>query len=1091
VEADSGNHQLANMLGRIRQTWPALLVLALGLVTSFAAWRFAGERVSSETEIKFRNQVTQAAGTLDRRIQDNINLLIGLGGLFNAYNRLDRKEFHRYMMGFDIAQRFPGVRALVFARYVRLPEKAEFENGVRNDRSLDRRGYPEFAIKPPGVRDEYLVVTYVEPLAGNEEALGFDLLSEPQRRLAVDQARDSGQVVASEPIWLASDPRKRNSVALRMPVYHWDMPAETAQERRGAFMGFIACAIHVDDLIRSFLGRQLGSEFDLVLHDLGFSNSGAPPAEPMLLFDSAQTFHRRAVKDTGQPSFSHAMTLDVAGRTWRLVFRAPVTPMHGIGGELPRVVLTGGVISSVLLFWLVWALLAARARAMRISEQATVVRDAKVLREQLLFIQQLIEAVPQPIFFKDAEGRYLGVNRAWERFFGIPREQFIGKSVFELYPNDQDLAKRHHAKDQELFGSPGSQSYEAAIAAAQGGIRNTIYNKATFNRSDGAVAGLIGTITDVTSLKEAEAALRASEMRFRDLTELSSDWYWEQDANLRFTQMSSKIYEFSLDAAEHIGKARWEMPIVGVTEEQWQAHRTLLEERRAFMDFVYQRPDVHGNLRTISVSGRPIFDEQGEFKGYRGTGRDITEQKEVEEKIRHMAHHDALTQLPNRVLLHDRIGQAIAQAQRNNDVLALLFIDLDRFKTVNDSLGHPVGDRLLQAIAGRLVASTRGSDTIARIGGDEFVVLLGPRPRPRATSPAGAHLRPVGDLDRSEAARHVAQHLLDALAEPVPLDGHALKVTPSIGICVYPYDGKNVETLMRNADTAMYHAKQMGRNNFQFFTQAMNEAAQQRLLLETDLRYAVERGEFILHYQPQLDLKSGGIVGFEALVRWRHPRRGLVGPSDFIPAAEETGLIGPIGEWVLREACSQARTWQKGGWPDLQVAVNCSAQQFQREGFVEAVSRVLRETGMPAIRLELEITESVIIQHSEEVNARFQALDSMGVRISIDDFGTGYSSLSYLKRLAIHQLKIDQSFVRDINSDPDDAAIVSAIIAIAHSLDVDVVAEGVETAEQLAFLRSLGCDTAQGFFFSKPLPAEEFERLLSSWNPRERKAAGG
>jgi EAL domain-containing protein (putative c-di-GMP-specific phosphodiesterase class I) len=287
----------------------------------------------------------------------------------------------------------------------------------------------------------------------------------------------------------------------------------------------------------------------------------------------------------------------------------------------------------------------------------------------------------------------------------------------------------------------------------------------------------------------------------------------------------------------------------------------------------------------------------------------------------------------------------------------------------------------------------------------------------------------------------------------------------------------------------MYYAKQMGRNNYQFFTQAMTDAAQQRLVMENDLRHAIGRGEFMLHYQPQLDLKSGAIIGFEALVRWRHPQRGMVSPSEFIAAAEETGLIGPLGEWVLRQACSDARDWREAGYPDLQVSVNCSAQQFQRDGFVETVDLILRGTGLPASCLELEITESVIVQRSEEVIARFAALDAMGVRIAIDDFGTGYSSLSYLKRFAIHQLKIDQSFVRDISSDPDDAAIVSAIIAISHSLGLQVLAEGVETAEQLAFLRSLGCDCAQGYYFSRPVPAEEFTRLLESWTLRPRTAA--
>ena len=1059
---------LANIFRKFNQTWPALVVLGVGLVISFIAWHLTEQRVNAESSREFQQIASRAVEVVDRRIQDHVNLLLGLKGLFSASESVSRRDFQTYLSSFQVERRFSIVRILSYSQYVKNEERAAFERHVRGDTSVNPRGYPGFAIKPPGEREDYTVIEYLEPLAGNEVAFGLDLAADPGRRAEIARARDLGEPVASGPLAPTVNPN-HISFSLRIAIYKPGLPVQTPVQRRAAFQGLVAAVIHVDELMTSLFGTQLSNDFELVVHDVGpwYSPQSEAPSKQNLLYDSR--FLGGAGAETGGGPFRQVAVIEVAGRKWRMSFSLP-EGVHSVERWLPMVVLIGGLLTSLLLFWIVWALQVSRSRALALAEHARAARAAEGLREQLAFIQQLIEAVPQPIFFKDAEGRYLGVNRAWERFFGIPREQFIGKSVFELYPHDQELAKRHHAKDQELFRNPGSQSYEAAITAAQGGLRQTIYNKATFNKSDGTVAGLIGTITDVTNLKEAEAALRASEVRFRDLTELSSDWYWEQDAELRFVQMSSKIYEFSLDAAEHIGKKRWEMPIVGVAEEQWQAHKKLLEARRPFSDFVYQRRDVHGGLRTISVSGRPIFDEQGAFHGYRGTGRDITEQKQVEEKIRHMAHHDALTQLPNRVLLHDRIGQAIAQAQRNDEVLALLFIDLDRFKTVNDSLGHPVGDRLLQAVADRLVACTRGSDTIARIGGDEFVVLL-------------------GDLDRPEAARRVAQKVLDSLSEPVAIDGHELKVTPSIGICAYPHDGEDVETLMRNADTAMYHAKQMGRNNYQFFTQAMTDAARQRLLLENDLRYAVERGEFVLHYQPQLDLKTGGIVGFEALVRWRHPQRGMVPPSEFIPAAEETGLIGPIGEWVLREACSQARVWHKAGAPQLQVAVNCSAQQFQREGFVETVGRILRDTGMPALRLELEITESVIIQHSDEVNARFQALGDMGVRISIDDFGTGYSSLSYLKRLAIHQLKIDQSFVRDISSDPDDAAIVSAIIAIAHSLDLDVVAEGVETSEQLAYLRSLGCDAAQGYLFSKPLAAEEFGRMLDSWNPQARAAS--
>jgi len=933
---------LARIVRRVGQTMPAYFVLALGLAISFAAWRFTEQRVGGEAETKFQHEIAQAVGALDRRFQDNVNLLIGLRGLFEASDRVDRDDFERYLSGFNLAQHYSGVRLVSFVRYVPLADKPAFERSVRRDRTVDPRGYPEFGIKPPGVRDEYMVVTYIEPIAGNERAFGFDVFSEPPRRPSVERTRDSGQATASEPIWLAADPRKQISLALRMPIYRRGLPVTNVAQRRAAFLGVVSSAISVDELVGGLLGRQLGSDFDLVIHDLGFSGPDAPAAAPnrdSLVFDSGRTFGKTVVPDGEHSVLTQMTTLDVAGRTWRLEFRAPAAPAHGAGGVLPLVILLGGIVTSLLLFWVVWALLVSRERALKLAGHLSIVRAAEGLREQLAFIQQLIEAVPQPIFFKDAQGHYLGVNAAWEKFFGIPREQFIGKSVFELFPSRPDVARKHHAKDEELFAAPGSQSYEAAIVGADGKAHHTIYNKATFNKSDGAVAGLIGTITD------------------------------------------------------------------------------------------------------------------------------ITEQNRAEEQIRHMAHHDALTQLPNRLLLYDRIGQAIAQSQRNRDVLVLLFIDLDHFKIVNDSLGHAVGDRLLQAVAERLAACMRVSDTIARIGGDEFVVL-------------------ICGLAQPEDARQVAQKVLDALAKPVTIDGQELNVTPSIGICAYPHDGDDVETLMRNADTAMYHAKQMGRNNCQFFTQAMNDAAQQRLQMENDLRHAIERGEFTLHYQPLIDLKSGAVVGFEALVRWRHPQRGMVPPSQFIAAAEETGLIGPLGEWVLREACAQATAWRGAGYPPLQASVNCSAQQFGREGFVEIVRRVLGETGLPAERLELELTESVILERSEAVIACFQALDDMGVRISIDDFGTGYSSLSYLKRLAIHQLKIDQSFVRDISSDPDDAAIVSAIIAIAHSLGLEVVAEGVETAEQLAFLRSLGCDTAQGYLFSRPLPAEAFARLLVEWNPR-------
>jgi diguanylate cyclase (GGDEF)-like protein len=432
---------------------------------------------------------------------------------------------------------------------------------------------------------------------------------------------------------------------------------------------------------------------------------------------------------------------------------------------------------------------------------------------------------------------------------------------------------------------------------------------------------------------------------------------------------------------------------------------------------------------------------------------------DANQQLHHQALHDALTQLPNRSLLEDRIRQTIAAASRSGRGFALMFLDLDRFKTINDSLGHHYGDKLLQAVAARLTASLRGTDTVARIGGDEFVVL-------------------ISEVASVQAAANVAQALLSALSLPLEVEDQEQNVLASIGISLFPEDGGTLRELMSNADSAMYHAKRMGRGNYQFFTPEMNAAANARLDLEKALRRALENREFELHYQPKVDVKTGKVLGMEALLRWRHPERGLVSPADFIPLAEEIGLITPIGAWVLETACRQNIEWQRKGLPKLRVAVNLSAVQFRQQNLPEFVADVLAQTGLDPSCLELEVTESVVMHNAKEAAQILEKLHAQGIHISIDDFGTGYSSLSYLKQFHLDTLKIDRSFVRDISSDADDAAIVRSVIALAHSLRLGVIAEGVETAEQLAYLESLDCDEYQGYLRSKPLAPGDFERFL-------------
>ena len=477
-------------------------------------------------------------------------------------------------------------------------------------------------------------------------------------------------------------------------------------------------------------------------------------------------------------------------------------------------------------------------------------------------------------------------------------------------------------------------------------------------------------------------------------------------------------------------------------------------------------PEIVASITTfgeIIAAGQYDNDVKRKDKKFLGTVgiiRDVTERKRAEERLSYLATHDALTNLPNRTLFIDRLEQAVSRAPWRKRLVAVLFLDLDHFKRINDTLGHNLGDLFLKAVAERLKGCVREGDTVARMGGDEFTVVL-------------------ADIAETRDVPKIAQKVLDAFSKPFRVDGHELFTTTSVGISLYPNDGDNAEVLLKNADAAMYRAKEEGRNNYQHFSPAMNVRALEHLALENNLRYALEREELLLHYQPQVDLKTGRVIGMEALLRWQHPDLGLVSPAQFISLAEETGLIVPIGEWVLRTACAQNKAWQEAGLSPVRVSVNLSGRQFFQKNLFEMISRVIRETGLDPNSLELELTESFLMKKAESNIATLRELSAMMVRLSIDDFGTGYSSLSYLKHFPIHSLKIDQSFVRDITTDPDDAVIVTAIVTLAHSLCLKVIAEGVETKEQLEFLRSLQCDVMQGYLFSRPLPAEEATKLLT------------
>ena len=576
--------------------------------------------------------------------------------------------------------------------------------------------------------------------------------------------------------------------------------------------------------------------------------------------------------------------------------------------------------------------------------------------------------------------------------------------------------------------------------------------------------GVIGFRVDITARKRAQFELAASEARFRSLLEMSSDWYWEQDQEYRFTMMSQGPRALGEEPQQVLGRKRWEINYGGLGMEEWDAHRRQLDARQPFrgLDFTFTRPN--GEERWVSVSGEPTFDAAGAFTGYRGTGTDITERKRYEAKIRELAEYDFLTGLPNRNLLAARFSFAARSSQRSGKPMALIFIDLDRFKTVNDSLGHHIGDRLLRQIATRLQHVVRATDTVCRHGGDEFLVLL-------------------PDVGEAAYAARIAEEVARELTRPYDIDGYELVVTPSIGISTYPADGTELPVLIRNADAAMYHSKSMGRNQYSFFKEEMNAKISERLALENGMRRALARQEFFVEYQPVFDIRGARtsaypIVGAEALLRWRHPELGVVPPARFLPIAEDSGLILEIGEWVIREACRQASAWREAGLARIPVRVNLSGIQLRQKNLLDILLRAMNDNALVASNLELEVTESVLLSEVEMASGILESLSKQGLKLAIDDFGTGYSNLSYLKRLPIDKLKIDKSFIRDLSFDPSDAALTQVIIGLAKSLKLKVVAEGVETAGQLAFLRANGCDEAQGFFFAPALLPDELAARL-------------
>jgi len=703
-----------------------------------------------------------------------------------------------------------------------------------------------------------------------------------------------------------------------------------------------------------------------------------------------------------------------------------------------------------------------------LEDEISVRREAEGgFRREMEFSEAVLQSLPGAFYLVSRAGEMLRWNESFHIATGYSQREIAAlKPLDFISPKDRAAVE---AAMHEVFESGREMALEAEMVDKAGNVRPYLFSGKPLVM--GGETYLIGIGRDISLKKRAEQQMLRAKERL-DLALTSSNlalWDWDLAAN--------RVY-YNEGWAAILGESRREATFSEAEVMEW----THPDDREVFkaalantmkgvseaFDCEYRIRHVSGEWLWVQSRGKvTLRDAAGQALRMTGTSTDITKRKLAEERAEYLATRDALTGLPNRVLLNDRLEQAITNGARSRTGLAFMFIDLDRFKTINDSLGHQVGDELLKQVAKRLYACLRASDTVARLGGDEFAVIL-------------ENLRD----DDDEGAQQVADKMISSMAAPMLIEGQALNTSCSIGISLFPGDARDSATLMKNADAAMYYAKDKGRNNYQFFSAQMNARAQERLAVENYLRLALRRNELLLHYQPRIDIASGEMVGVEALIRWQHPRRGLLGPAKFIEIAEDTGMIVPIGEWVLENACRQAREWQRSMRRDLRISVNLSVGQVvDGDRLFAAVERALQVSGLPPSTLELELTESLLMQNIEEKAALLNRLGTLGVGLAIDDFGTGYSSLSYLKKLPVDAIKIDSSFVQDIDSDPNDEAIIRAILAMAHSLRLKVIAEGVETGAQFARLRELGCDEYQGFFTSPPLPAAEFEARYADRAP--------
>lgn len=1013
----------------------AMLVTMVMLGATYAYWKAEQKKFSSRRELAFANTSDQIANNVSQRLSHFEMVLLGVKGFYEGSDFVSQSDYRKYIEALQLNKKLRGQEVVAIALVV---PKANVTHHVSD---MHRRGVIDYQIKPLGNREEYAPISLIEPYIGsNLNAMGFDLNSNPAIKPALMTSRDTGAMAVTDKLTLVQDAGKDvPAVVMYVPIYNAGKPIRTLEERRKAIMGWVSGPFRIRDLMMG-LANELDSDIQVEVYDSEIISAANK------LYSNENTSNIASNK----PSLHATLPLDVGGKRWTLSMRTLPAFNARFSSEKASLIAVGGIIFSFLLGYLIWLLGSSRERAIELAHDMT-----QELREAQSDLEATLNAMPDVLFELGLDGRYYKLRTSRLSLLAAPPETIIGKLIADILPAQATAICLAALQEANEAGFSSGRQIEISLGQEQRWFELSIARKDS--QSDDPRFIMISR--DITERKQAETELRIAAIAFESKVAMLVT-----DSNKSILRVNKAFTDISGYTAEEVhGQTPRILKSDRHDDAFYAAMWNSVNNTGGWEGEIWNRRK-NGQVYPEHIVISTVTNTDGIVTNYVASLNDVTQEKAAADKIKNLAFFDTLTKLPNRRLMHDRLSQSLVNSTRSGQHGALLLLDLDNFKTLNDTLGHDVGDLLLQQVAARLTSSVRDCDTVCRVGGDEFIVLL-----------EGLSHEAI---EAAVQARDMAEKIIISLNKPYQLNNYAHHSTPSIGATMFNGNEKTTEELLKQTDIAMYQAKIEGRNTLRFFDSQMQKDINYRADLENELRKAISQNQFQLHYQIQIG-SSGHALGAEALIRWQHPERGMISPFDFIPLAEETGLILPIGQWVLDTACAQLKSWQQNPLThNLVLAVNVSAKQFFQVDFVEQVQATLQRHDVDPTRLKLELTESMLVDNINDIIGKMNALSKTGVRFSLDDFGTGYSSLQYLKMLPLNQLKIDQSFVRDIVTDSSDRAIVRTIITMAHSLDINVIAEGVETEEQRQYLLDNGCTHYQGYLFSKPIPIDAFEALI-------------